>query len=69
MKKKKTRRMMARVVGSVPYLLSDSVGWKVRLAIPRFPFYLDSAMAYTELARAEIEAVKWKGRKVVIEVM
>jgi hypothetical protein len=68
-KKTKTRTVTARVVGPIPTLATrDGFAWKLRLAAPYLPFYLDSSQSYLSLERAEADAEKWRKRKITITI-
>jgi hypothetical protein len=68
MSKAKTRSVVAKVIGPIPSAAHSGALWKVRLKVPRLPFYLDSSTLYGTLAEAEAEAEKWRRKKIVVTV-
>jgi len=67
-KKPKSRTVTAKVIGAIPHVMYNGVGWKVRMAAPYLPFYLDSSTAFTEKATADAFAEKLKMKKVQITI-
>lgn len=67
MAKKKSRSVIARMVGVIPIPSGNNVFWKLRYAAPHFPFYIDSNVCES-LDDAKKLAKRWKKRKITITV-
>lgn len=68
MKKMKKRTVAARVVGVVPHIHGNGIGWMVRMTAPYFRFFFDSEMLFTSKEMAEAEAERWRKRKVKVTI-
>jgi hypothetical protein len=66
--KDKPKKRLASVVGVIPEAGDGAVYWKVRLRIPRVPFFMDSSLSFRTIEEAEEMATKWRKRKVTVTI-